>query len=168
MQNTSHHAPSRTLVDMDHLTTYLPWLLGLVVLLLFIILLLPARPRFAPKPLLTRNEIEFFHRLQSALPDLHVFPQVALRAIVRPGSSSTSRAYDKEAGLIGAKHSDFLICRPGNFEIVAIVELDDRTHQKDKDLERDRMTAAAGYRTLRFASKNKPSVAEIRRIFASL
>lgn len=152
---------------MDNLSAYLPWLLGFALLAL-LLLLLPTRPRFAPKPLLTKNEIEFFHRLQSALPDLQVFPQVALRAIVRPGSPSTSRAYDKEAGLIGAKHCDFLVCRPDSFEIVAIVELDDRTHQKDKDLERDRMTAAAGYRTLRFASKNKPSAAELRRIFASL
>ena len=150
---------------MDELAPYLTWLIALAVLLLLYVLLRPARPRFAPKPLLTQNEIEFFGRLQRALPELAIFPQVALRAIIRPGSPSSSRSYDREAGLIGAKHCDFLICRPDNFAIVAIVELDDRTHQKDKDASRDQMTAAAGYRTLRFESKNKPSVAELRRIF---
>jgi hypothetical protein len=153
---------------MDDVAAFLPWLIALAVLALLLVLLLPARPRFAPKPLLTKNEIEFFGRLRSALPELAVFPQVALRAIVRPGSPSTSRSYDREAGLIGAKHCDYLVCRPDSLAIVAIVELDDRTHQKEKDAERDRMTAAAGYRTLRFESRNKPSVAELRRIFADL
>lgn len=153
---------------MDSLLPVLSWLIALVLLALLLFLLLPARPRFASKPLLTKNEIEFFQRLQSALPDLAVFPQVALRAIVRPGSPSAARAYGKEAGLIGAKHCDFLVCRPGSFDIVAIVELDDRTHQKEKDAIRDRMTATAGYRTLRFESRNRPSVDELRRIFASL
>lgn len=153
---------------MDELANALPWLIALALSLALLLLLLRSRLRFAPKPLLTKNEIEFFHRLQSALPELAIFPQVALRAIVRPGSLSTSRAYDKEAGLIGAKHCDFLICRPDSFDVVAIVELDDRTHQKEKDASRDRMTSAAGYRTLRFESRKRPTVAELRRIFASL
>lgn len=153
---------------MDDIAAVLPWLIALAVLVLLLILLLPARPRFAPKPLLTKNEIEFLGRLHSALPELAIFPQVALRAIVRPGSPSSARAYGREASLIGAKHCDYLICRPATCEIVAIVELDDRTHQKERDASRDRMTAAAGYRTLRFESKNKPSVAELRRIFAEL
>lgn len=156
------------LADMDDVFAFLPWLIALAVLLLLLILLLPARPRFASKPLLTKNEIEFFGRLRAALPELAIFPQVALRAIVRPGSASSSRSYGREASLIGAKHCDYLICRPDTFEIVAIVELDDRTHQKEKDAQRDRMTAAAGYRTLRFEAKSKPSVAELRRIFADL
>ena len=131
---------------MDELAQTLPWLLALVLLIALAVLLLRSRPRFAPKPLLTQNEIEFFHRLQSALPDLAIFPQVALRALIRPGSLSTTRAYGLEASLIGAKHCDFLICRPDSFDVVAIVELDDRSHSREKDLERDRMTAAAGYR----------------------
>jgi len=33
--------------------------------------------RIHPKPLLAANEVEFFHRLQRALPTYQVFPQVA-------------------------------------------------------------------------------------------
>src|SRR4051812_23724561 len=38
--------------------------------------------RIQPKPLLTSNEIEFYHRLQRALPRYHVFPQVSFAALL--------------------------------------------------------------------------------------
>ena len=41
--------------------------------------------------------------------------------------------------------------------LVAIVELDDRTHLAAADVRRDAYTASAGIRTLRFESKNKIS-----------
>lgn len=49
------------------------------------------------------------------------------------------------------------------FEVVAIVELDDRTHDGNKDQARDSITAAAGYRTVRFQARRKPDATEIRR-----
>ena len=42
----------------------------------------PRRPRIIAKPLMTANEIEFFHRLRAALPGFHVFPQVAFGALM--------------------------------------------------------------------------------------
>lgn len=137
-------------------------LLFLLLAIALFVLFWPRPPCFAPKPLLTKNELEFYARLKRALPDLAIFPQVAMRALVRPGSPSGTRRYWRESGMLGAKHCDFLICDPSTLAIVVIIELDDRTHDAEKDAARDAMTAAAGYPTLRWHSRHKPNVEEIR------
>jgi len=67
------------------------------------------------------------------------------------------------------KVADYVICARNTFQVVAIIELDDRTHdyKKEKDAERDAMLNAAGYRTERFESKKKPSEAEIAQRFCA-
>ena len=137
----------------------------LVAILLFIVLAFGwggTGLRYRAKPLLTENETEFFERLLSALPDYHVFPQVAFRAIMAPYSRSSSKNYMKEFSSIGSKHCDFLICKKGNLMPVAIIELDDKTHSATKDKIRDAMTASAGYKTIRFQSREKPTIHEIK------
>jgi hypothetical protein len=52
--------------------------------------------------------------------------------------------------------------------VVALVELDDSTHNACADRKRDALTRAAGYHTFRFASKQKPSVAEIAALFETM
>lgn len=117
---------------------------------------------FSPKRLMTSNEEEFYARLTRALPDFYVFPQVALRAFVQPGAAtSNKKAYFRQNGRIGSKYCDFLVCRL-NFDIVAIIELDDRTHSAAKDAARDAMTGSAGFKTLRYNSRKKPQPSEIR------
>lgn len=117
---------------------------------------------YAPKRLLTKNEEEFFGRLVEALPEFFVFPQVAFRAFIRPLAKSTdTTAYQRQLGRIGSKHSDFLICN-GNLDVVAIIELDDAKHVLERDIARDALTGTAGYTTIRYESKFRPSVDEIR------
>ena len=48
---------------------------------------------------------------------------------------------------------------------MARVELDDSTHDADRDAERDRMTGMAGYLTIRYDSRDKPEPEEIREDF---
>lgn len=48
-----------------------------------------------------------------------------------------------------------------DLKLIAIVELDDRTHNRVKDRQRDLYVASAGIRTVRFESSNRPGVAEI-------
>ena len=68
----------------------------------------------------------------------------------------------------GWKYADFVICAPYTLDTLLIIELDDRTHDAGSDRQRDAITKAAGYQTLRFQSKNKPSVAELADLFAKL
>lgn len=53
-------------------------------------------------------------------------------------------------------------------DVLLVIELDDRTHDAGQDRQRDAITKAAGYQTLRFQSKHKPTVAEIASLFAKL
>lgn len=140
-------------------------LISLIGLILFILIVLNSksnRLRFRMKPLLTENEIEFYGRLLTALPNYHIFPQVALRAFIAPYSRSQSKTYLKEFNSIGSKHCDFLICDKETLRVITIIELDDKTHNVTKDKIRDSMTASAGFKTIRFQSREKPSIQEIK------
>lgn len=125
------------------------------------------KDRFAPRRLLTKNEEEFFGRLEKALPDHYIFPQVAFRAFLEPAAKPGSKANLRQRGRIGAKHCDFLICNR-KLDILAIIELDDRTHVAEKDRARDEMTGSAGYLTIRYESRCRPAIAEIRDDFRRL
>lgn len=144
-------------------------LLALVLLALLGIFLLWERGyRYQAKPLLTANELGFYAVLRDALAEYAVFPQVAMNAFIRPGAGLSAKEYAATRGTFAQKHVDFLVCDPDSLAVLAIVELDDQTHSAEKDAARDCITAAAGYKTLRFHSRNKPGAAEIRRAFAAL
>jgi very-short-patch-repair endonuclease len=55
------------------------------------------------------------------------------------------------------KYCDFAICSP-SFFVIAVIELDDRTHngKKTKDAERDEILESAGIRTIRYRQIPEP------------
>lgn len=119
--------------------------------------------RFKAKTLLTPNELEFLGRLEEAAPELRFFPQVAMGALLDPAVPSSDRkAYYRLRGMFSQKIVDFVAQRRDDATILAIIELDDRTHSPDKDAKRDVMLQSAGYRIIRFHSKTKPAVEAIR------
>ena len=121
--------------------------------------------RIQRKSLMTANEKEFFARLQRALPGHLVFPQVSFAAILTHDSKLSPRNRWAVRNRFDRKIADFVVCNRNTLEIVAIVELDDRTHSSAADRKRDELTKAAGYQTIRFQSKQKPTEAEIVQLF---
>lgn len=112
------------------------------------------------KALLTPNEQEFYGRLVRALPEHKVLAQVSMGALIDvdltfPGEPFSAR------DTFSRKIVDYVVC-DAQLHVVALVELDDATHDAAKDAARDRLTQAAGYRTLRWESRAKPSEAQIR------
>lgn len=112
--------------------------------------------------LMTANEKEFFERLLKALPEHYVFPQVSLGALLRPAVSRSSPDWMRQFNAISSQRADFAIYTR-QLQLVALIELDDKTHKASKDRARDRRTASAGISTLRYESKAKPEPEAIRR-----
>jgi very-short-patch-repair endonuclease len=104
--------------------------------------------------------MEFYQRLKRALPALHVFPQVSFAAFLTDDGRLSGKGRWSVRAKFDRKIADFVIC-DFDFKVLALVELDDRTHSAHADRQRDAITKAAGYQTIRFQSRNKPSEAEI-------
>jgi hypothetical protein len=122
-----------------------------------------AMAAFKAKPFMTANEMEFLGRLEAAVPELRFHAQVAMGALLDPAMArrDDSRAWAQARNMFSQKIVDYVAQRKDNGKIVAVIELDDRSHQADKDARRDAMLQQAGYRTVRWQSKAKPSSAEI-------
>jgi len=125
----------------------------------------PWLSRVRRKPLLAGNEAGFFRRLHRALPGFHVFPQVSFAALVTDDGQLSRNAQWAVRAKFDSKIADFIVCGRGSLNIVAVVELDDRTHDARADRQRDAITKAAGYQTIRYQSRQKPSEAEIAALF---
>jgi hypothetical protein len=119
-------------------------------------------PPYKARRILTDNEIHFAGLLRQAVPEYQVLPQVSFGAFLEVkgalGASAATTAFNK----ISSKRADFVVC-DNRFEVLCIVELDDRTHDSDKDAKRDSYTSAAGLQTLRFQSRSKPQPDALRR-----
>lgn len=115
---------------------------------------------YVARKLLTENEREFFGRLVCAMPDHYIFPQVAMSALLESSSRDKRQAYSDHLRI--AQHRvDYVICN-SQCDVIAVVELDDRTHSRSKDELRDQRLSQAGVRTVRFHSRNKPTAEVIR------
>lgn len=141
-------------------------LAGVVILVVFAAVLSrrgKKKPAFSvvKKLLMTANEREFFGRMARALPDYHVFPQVAFNALLDTQKGMSWQERFQTRNRFDRKVADYVICRRDTFEVLAIVELDDRTHRSEKDEQRDAILTGAGYRVIRFQSRAKPSEDDI-------
>lgn len=112
------------------------------------------------RKLMTDNEEEFFGRLVAAFPDHYVFPQVAMSALLDTAAADKRTAHGDRLR-IAQQRADYVICTR-RCEVVAVVELDDKTHRRAKDELRDARVAQAGIRTVRFQSRNKPTIEALR------
>ena len=145
------------------MTANIPWAwaagCALLVLVLVLALFWARRPRYRRQPIMTANEREFYGRLVAACPDCQIWPQVPILALVRPEAKEGTRAFWLAFRMISNTRVDWVIAR--DMEVLAIVELDDRTHDARKDARRDQVLKSCGYRVIRFSSKNRPDPQQI-------
>jgi hypothetical protein len=129
-----------------------------------------AESALVKKDILTPNEREFFGRLQAAAADigLEVVPQVAMGALLDVSLDKKHPLYWPLRRRFDKKIIDFVVYVKRTMQVLTIVELDDRTHDPEKDRKRDAMMAKAGFRTVRWDSRAKPSIPVIRQKFSEL
>lgn len=125
---------------------------------------LPVRPR----RLMTDRERRVLELIEAAAPGCRVHAQVAMAAIIdaKPGLPRGRRLGVRNR--FDRKIIDYVLeCRETG-DVIAIVELDDRTHNVAKDAARDRVTAAAGYVTVRIPAGKRVDADLVRERLATL
>ena len=137
------------------------WLAGIALLFVAFVFVLvwTRKPRFRRRSIMTKNEWEFYQRLLAACPECQIWPQVPILALLRPDAKEGSRTFWVAFRRISNMRVDWAVVR--DTEVVAIVELDDRSHDVRKDAQRDKILRSCGYRVVRFNSKNRPEPRQI-------
>lgn len=109
------------------------------------------------KRIITMNEQPTFLRLREALPEHIVLAQVAFSAFMTAKGYATRNLFNR-------KVADFVVLDK-QFNVVAIVELDDASHKgkEEKDADRDALIAEAGYRVIRY--KRTPDLEQVQKDF---
>jgi len=114
---------------------------------------------FVKRKFMTASEIKFYYTLKNILPEMNVLCQVSLGALLENATNRWERGYFNQ------KIADFVIADQ-NMKVIAIIELDDPSHdakgRREKDEKRDAMLQSAGYRTLRYDGRMLPEEEEIR------
>ena len=125
------------------------------------------------KMLLTPAERSFFGVLEQVVGESHrIFVKVRLGDLFKIrsglGNSERTTAFNK----ISAKHVDFVICSKENVDVLAAIELDDKSHNLKKRQERDRFVdkvfEAAGVSLGHITAQKSYSVQEVSAIVSSL
>ncbi|QYE37197.1 DUF2726 domain-containing protein (plasmid) [Polymorphobacter sp. PAMC 29334] len=125
--------------------------------------------RIERKRLLTPTEVRFWRLLVAAVPDHAVFSQVAMGAMLKPVSGLSRSDWWSNYGRYSQKVVDFVVVDPQTGEVVAVVELDDRSHNVDKDAARDALMACGGYDVVRISVNDRFDARSLRaRLFGDV
>ncbi|QJD30828.1 DUF2726 domain-containing protein [Methylococcus geothermalis] len=118
-------------------------------------------PFYAKKPLSQPEQVLYF-RLTRALPEHIVLAQVQLSRLLGVKKGNNYQAW---LNRINRMSADFVVCNKDS-SIVAVIELDDATHQKEDrqaaDAKKDKALSSAGIRIVRWQAKAIPDIAAIR------
>jgi hypothetical protein len=123
--------------------------------------------------LLTPAERSFFGVLQQAVgSDYQIFAKVRLADIVRPVRNPSRSGWQSAFNRITGKHVDFVLCDSSGLGVVAVIELDDRTHERFERGVRDGLVYSAltdaRIPILRVSARQSYSPAQIREQVQSL
>jgi len=109
------------------------------------------------KNFVTRVEAQTLLYIEELFPKVRVHCQVAMSALIAPAKGLPSKERLWTHRRYGQKVVDFVLQDRASGKIIVLVELDDRTHNEAKDRERDKITAAGGYPTIRLTAKMRPT-----------
>ncbi len=96
------------------------------------------RSPYRAVPLFSAAEAEFYHCLveiygASAI----VCPKVRLLDLIRPQQGLDKSTYQVAFNRVARKHVDFVILRPDDLTVLGVIELDDRSHDRQDRADRD-------------------------------
>lgn len=122
-------------------------------------------PFYAKKPL-SQPEQVLYHRLVKVLPEHIVLAQVQVSRVLGVKKGHNFHQWNNR---INRLSYDFVVCGKDG-SVIAAIELDDKSHaardRVDTDQKKDRATAAAGVRLIRWHVKELPSAEAIQAALA--
>lgn len=112
-------------------------------------------------------ELSFYHILKQAFsPDYEIFGKVRIADVIQPKRKLNHRLRRIALNKVAQKHFDYVICDPKTLSIIAVVELDDKSHDNEKTIRRDDFVneacKSAGIKLIRFKAKSGYQVQDIR------
>lgn len=132
--------------------------IGCLILLLSLLRAASGPPAPIAKPFLTRREAAMLRPLEQVLPMYRIHAQVAMGALLKAPAGLSRGASFADRNSFSQKIVDFVIHDPTTGKVIALVEVDDYSHDIARDRKRDAMTARAGYLTIRIPGSTKPTV----------
>lgn len=115
--------------------------LPIILLVLFLFRKKERFPYYAREKLLTSAELKFYHALKSVTQNRYqIAPKVRLGDIITCDNASWYKGYGPK---ISAKHIDFILYDEKTSAILCCIELDDRSHNQPKRVERDKFVNKA-------------------------
>ncbi|GGD81927.1 DUF2726 domain-containing protein [Croceicoccus mobilis] len=146
-----------------------PVLFGIVgLILLLIVLHLTNRPKslgslpVTKRPLMTAAEQRVIRYIENALPNTRIHAQVSMGALMLPKKGLNKSDWFRTFNRFSSKRVDYIVEDRATGQVLLIVELDDRSHDKRKDADRDRLTRAAGYITARLPANERHTAQSVR------
>jgi len=117
--------------------------------------------------LFTPAERSFLGVLEQSLDGRYrVFGKVRLGDIVKPAKGLSNSRRTTGNNKINQKHVDFVVCSASTLTVVGVVELDDKSHERDdrsiRDQFVDRVLADAKIPVIHFSAKKGYALAEVK------
>ena len=122
-----------------------------------------SRLKVRPKPLMTPAERRVCLMIERAMPGARVHSQVSMGAIMNPAKGLSKSEWWTTFNKFSSKRVDFVVEDPHSGRIILLVELDDRSHDRRSDTDRDALTRHAGYTTVRLPAGERPTQTSVER-----
>ncbi len=114
--------------------------------------------------ILTNNEEDFFRKLYPIATryNLLLFSKIRVADIIEPNNMEKNSEWYSAFGRIKSRHVDFALVNPYTMQVIIVIELDDRSHNQPKTMERDYMInqayQTAGICILRIFNTNQQEI----------
>ncbi len=114
-------------------------------------------------------ERSFLGVLEKALEsEYRILGKVRIADVLTPERGLSQKKWQIAFNKISAKHFDFVLCHENTLEVIAVVELDDKSHNRQKARARDQIVQHAcessGLPLIRFAVKASYQIRDVRHL----
>ncbi len=161
---------SQTLLNLTNQEVIVYILIGFIVLVSVLLLLRSNNSYINYRirdNLLSNAEHSFFLVLKQALiDDYEIFTKVRIADVLTPESTLSKKDWNKAFYKISSKHFDYVLCDKDSLLVVAVIELDDKSHNQPNVKKRDafveKACLSAGLKLLRFRCRSSYDSQAIR------